>query len=91
MVGEGGFEPPTIWYHADGRVHVDELNEQHGTMLTESDEFDTIAGFVVNSLGRIPKVGEVLYEDNVRLTVLKATARRVERLRLELLGEPETE
>lgn len=75
----------------DGRVHVAELNEQHGLMLSESEDFETIAGFVVNMLGRIPKVGEVVYEEDVRFTVLKATPRRVERLRLELLGEPETE
>ncbi len=60
-------------------------------MLSEPEEFDTIAGFVVNALGRIPKVGEIVYEDGVRFTVLKATPRRVERLRLELLEEPETE
>ncbi len=73
----------------DGRVHLDELNEQYGLMLPDPEEFDTIAGFVVNVLGRIPKEGEVIYQDGVRCTVLKATDRRVERVRLELLEEPE--
>lgn len=75
----------------DGRVHVDELNEQYGLRLTEPEEFDTIAGFVIHALGRIPKVGEVVYEDGVRFTVLKATPRRVERIRLEMLEERESE
>ncbi len=73
----------------DGRVHIDELNEQYGLRLPDPDEFDTIAGFVVNKLGRIPKAGEVVYQDGVRFTVLKATIRRVERMRLELLEDPE--
>jgi len=75
----------------DGRVHVDELNEQYGLMLSEPEEFDTIAGFVVHAMGRIPQAGEVVFEDGVRFTVLKATPRRVERLRLEMLQEPENE
>ncbi len=75
----------------DGRVHIDELNEQHGLMLSDPEEFETVAGFVVNALGRIPKVGEVIYQDGVRFTVLKATPRRVERIRMEILEEMESE
>ena len=74
----------------DGRIHIDELNEQFGLRLPEADDFDTIAGFVVHAVGKIPKPGEVIYEDTVRLTVVKATPRRVERVRLELLAEPES-
>ncbi len=73
----------------DGRVHIDELNEQFGLMLPDPEEFDTIAGFVVSALGRIPHQGEVVFQNGVRFTVLKASDRRVERLRLELLEEPE--
>jgi CBS domain containing-hemolysin-like protein len=70
----------------DGRVHIDELNEEFGLMLPESDDFDTVAGFVVNTLGKIPGPGEVMQHDSVRFTVLKASPRRIERLRLELLA-----
>ncbi len=77
-------------FEVDGRVHVGELNEQFGLMLSEPEEFDTIAGLVVNAVGKIPQAGEVVCQDGVRLTVLKATPRRVERIRLELLEEPET-
>jgi CBS domain containing-hemolysin-like protein len=80
----------TTW-EVDGRVHIDELNEQYGLRLSETEEFDTIAGYLINALGRIPTVGEVVYENGIRLTVLKATLRRVERIRLEILEEPEAE
>ncbi len=75
----------------DGRVHIDELNEQHGLMLSEPEEFETVAGFVVNALGRIPEAGESVCKDGVRFTVLKATPRRVERIRMEILEEPAPE
>lgn len=76
-------------FELDGRVHIDELNEQYGLNLPEPEEFGTMAGFVVNAVGRIPNVGEVVYDNSMRFTVLKATPRRVERLRLEILEEPE--
>jgi CBS domain containing-hemolysin-like protein len=78
-------------WELDGRVHLEELNDQYGLTLPESEEFDTIAGFVINSLGRIPKSGEVIHIGRMQFTVLKATPRRVERLRLELLEERHSE
>ena len=74
-----------------GRVHLDELNERLGVDLPESDDFDTIAGYIVDHLGRIPKPGEEVTSGNVRLTILAATRRRVERLRVELLGDTQRE
>jgi CBS domain containing-hemolysin-like protein len=72
----------------DGRVHVDELNEEFGLALPEAEEFDTVAGLVIHAAGRIPAPGDVIQHDAVRFTVLKATPRRVERIRLELLEQP---
>ncbi len=73
---------------ADGRVHVDELNEMFGLELPENDEFDTLGGFMIHQLGHIPAVGEVVNWEHYRLTVLKANRRRIERVRLEILEEP---
>jgi CBS domain containing-hemolysin-like protein len=74
---------------ADGRVQIDELNELFGLKLPKSDEFDTIGGFLVHQLRKIPKPGEVVTWTQIRMTVLKANRRRVERVRLELLEEPQ--
>lgn len=49
----------------------------------------TIAGLVLARLGRVPQVGETLLIGNVRLTVVKMQGRRIDRLRLELVG-PDT-
>ena len=68
-----------------GRAHVAEINEQLAFDLQEPEDFDTIGGLVVDHLGRIPKAGESLQIENVRFTVLEATRRKVERVRLELL------
>ena len=79
-VGEGVAE-------AMGRVHVDELNERLGISLPEDRDFDTIGGLVFSELGHIPAPGEQIQYDGVRITVLDATSRRVERVRIEKRGE----
>lgn len=70
---------------ARGRAHLDELNDQLQVDLPENADFDTIGGFVFNQLGHVPVVGEQLVWKNLRITVLEATPRRVERVRIEVL------
>ena len=70
---------------AMGRVHIDEINERLGLGLPEDADYDTIGGFVFNELGHIPATGEDLVWQNVRITVLDATRRRIERVRIEVL------
>ena len=74
-----------------GKVHVDEINERLELDLPDDRDFDTIAGFVFSELGHVPAVGEELLWKNVRLTVLEATRRRIERVRLEILDRPKRE
>ena len=68
-----------------GRVHVETVNQQLGLALPEDADFDTIGGFVFSELGHIPVAGEELVWHNVRITVLEATRRRIERVRIEVL------
>jgi len=72
-----------------GKVHIDEVNDRLGLELSDEGEFDTIAGFVFSEFGRIPSVGEELIRGNVRITVLEATRRRIERVRIETLDSPQ--
>ena len=67
-----------------GRAHVDHINEVMGFDLPENEEFDTIGGFVFAEFGRVPSVGEsITWQDTLRLTVLEASRRRVNRVRIE--------
>jgi len=74
-----------------GRVHIDEINERLDLRLPEEGEFDTIAGLVFHELGHVPTVGEELLIHNARITVVDATRRRIERLRIEVLDHPRQE
>jgi len=75
-----------------GRTHVDEINEAMHLELPDDGDFDTIGGFVFTELGHIPLPGEQLvWENKVRIQVLEATKRRIERVRIERLDDSQRE
>ena len=75
-----------------GRTHVDEINEVMKLQLPEEGDFDTIGGFVFTELGRVPLPGETLvWQDQVRIQVLEASKRRIDRVRIERLNGDQLE
>lgn len=70
---------------AEGWVHLDDLNEEFGLEFPEDEDFDTLAGFVVNELARVPEVGEQFTWRNLRLTITQADRRKVDRVRILVL------
>jgi putative hemolysin len=70
-------------YLVPGNMDVDRLGELLG-VRPDRKGAATIAGLVSELAGRIPKRGEVVEEDGLRLEVLQATERRVERVRVSL-------
>ena len=67
----------------DARTRLDEINRECDYDLPESDDFDTVGGFVFSQFGRMPTAGEILDWQQLRFTVLEADARRIQRLRIE--------
>lgn len=59
-----------------GRVGIEELNDALGWELPKAD-YETVAGLVLATLHRIPKVGEELRVTQYLLTILEADERRV--------------
>jgi putative hemolysin len=66
----------------DGLLSVDEANEQLGLELVPSDEYETIAGWVLMELGHIPVAGEVIQLGNMSVRVEAVRRRRIARLRI---------
>jgi CBS domain containing-hemolysin-like protein len=69
----------------DGRIRVDELNDAMGLELPEDDDYDTVAGFLFSEMGYIPAAGETHEANAARFTVLSASERRIERVRVHVL------
>ena len=75
-------EPGVI--EVDARVRVDELNDRFDLELPDDEDFDTIGGFVYSHLGRVPEPHENFTWRNLRITVLGAGKRKIEKLRIEV-------
>lgn len=71
---EGGFL-------ADGRTNLYDLNEVAGTGF-ESEEFDTIGGYVFGLFGRQPRQGDEVEDGDYRFVVDGTDGRRIQRLRI---------
>lgn len=71
----------------DGRVRVSDLNDEMGLDLPEDKDYDTVAGWVFASLGRIPTEGETLRIGPLEVTVLDVQRTRLRRLRLRAVRE----
>ena len=70
-------------------TEIGQFNEYFETAFT-NDQAETIGGVVTESMGRVPRRGEEAIIGNVRFTVLRADARRVDVLRVEKLPTEET-
>jgi putative hemolysin len=66
-------------------VHLEEVEDRFRIDLGEEGEgeYDTLAGFLISELGRIPQVGESLAVPGMRFTVEEADERRVTIVRAE--------
>jgi CBS domain containing-hemolysin-like protein len=55
--------------------------------IDEPTESVTMAGFVAELVGRVPQAGDTVEQGGVRYTVIRASARRAERIEVRKLGE----
>ncbi len=74
-----------------GSARVEEINRRLHLDLPEDPDYDTIAGLLMSHLGRIPRPGEEVPFGAVRVQVLEATPRRVQKVRLEWTAAGEKE
>jgi CBS domain containing-hemolysin-like protein len=65
----------------DGLTLIEEVN-QHLNLDLQDPNYDTIAGYVLGKLGRIPRVGDVVEGGGVRLKVESMDGMRIARLSL---------
>lgn len=68
-------------YIVDGSVRIDDVNNMIGTKF-ESEDFDSIGGYVVGVMGRFPERGESIEADNVKFVIEEVDKNRIEKLRI---------
>ena len=74
-------------YRVAARTNIDELNEAFDWTLPKQD-YETVAGLVLATLGRVPRAGEMFQIPGYTLTVLEADTRRVTAVKITPALEP---
>ena len=69
-------------YLLSGRMEIDTLNEMFDLELPESDDYVTIAGFILHFYQKFPKVNETIQIENFSFKIIKVTATKIELVRL---------
>ena len=78
-------------WELSGRLEISHINEDLEFNLPESDEYQTLAGLILHHLQTMPKVGDTitLDDEQIRLTVVKTSATKIELVKLSNLPSEE--
>lgn len=71
----------------EGTSNLRDLETQYDIVLPREEGFETLAGFVMSQLGKIPKGGERFEYDGRRYTVLQMDGLRIARVKIENLNQ----
>lgn len=72
-----------------GRIEIDTINEKFHLALPK-ENYETLAGFILSGIGRIPKQGEVVKIESYTLTISKATKTRIDVVKLQVARQIES-
>lgn len=70
-------------YLVPGRLRPDELAERLGIIVPDECGYETLAGLIIDNIGRVPETGDTVVVDRVRLTVTQMQGRRVTQIEVE--------
>ncbi|MEV8266637.1 hemolysin family protein [Microbacterium sp. NPDC076911] len=71
-----------------GELRPDEVLDRTGIRIPEGDVYDTVGGYIMSLLERIPRVGDTVDIEDGQLEVLRMDGRRVDRVRFTGIALP---
>lgn len=73
-------------YLISGRMEIDTLNEKFSLDIPESDDYVTIAGFILHYYEKFPKLNETITIDRFNFKIIKVTTTKIELVRMKVTG-----
>jgi CBS domain containing-hemolysin-like protein len=74
-------------YVLSGRMEIDRVNEMFDLEIPESDEYITVAGFILEHYQSFPKLNETVSIGKFEFKIIKVTRTKIELVRLQVLGK----
>jgi len=65
----------------DARMDWEDFNDEYGNMIPKGD-YETVGGYIISQLGRIPNKGEHLFIPIGQTVVIKASARQIHQVQI---------
>ncbi len=78
QVGEGEYE-------FSGRMEIERINEEFGLNMPESDDYMTIAGYILCHYQTLPRLGETVEIGHYRFTILRRKTTKIELVRMKII------
>jgi len=67
-----------------GRLEIDYLNQEYSLNLPQSDEYETLAGLILNHHQSIPEIREQIQIDRFTFTILEASGSRIDKVLMKI-------
>ncbi len=69
------------------RLEVEYLNDKYNLDIPESDEYDTLAGYIISRYEELPVAGTTMEFDGFGIKILRTTRSRIELARIEIIAK----
>lgn len=74
-------------YIFSGRLEIDYLNEKYALRLPESEEYDTLAGYIIYHHESIPQLNDKIIIGHFEFRILKVSRTRIDLVQLKILND----
>jgi CBS domain containing-hemolysin-like protein len=70
-----------------GKIQIEHLNDKYKLLIPDSEEYETLAGFIIHNIGRLPVLNEEFNINHFSFKILKIDNKRIELLMLKQIEE----
>ena len=78
-------EQPNGEYILSGRLEIERVNELFDLDLPESEEYQTIGGFILSHHQRFPQLNETIKIDKYQIQIIKKRSTKIELIKLKII------
>ena len=76
-------------YIVDAKLNIEDLNKELNIKIPESEDYESLGGYILDELGRVAEVDDVVILGNVKMKVLEVDKIRVVKILIEIREEVE--
>jgi putative hemolysin len=88
MMGRGLQKRGGTFLLINASISLRDLKEDYRIPLPESPEYETLGGFLMTTLQKIPQVGDRVEIEGKRIHIVEMVRQRISKVKLEKLPEP---